>query len=873
MFERQTRQAFPIRNIVVLAVAVLLFFLYLAGKFQAPKTTGPTETGTEKEAKDAGLTPSEWFHVIREYPDFKTNIPSYTTALEALRNQTQDRNGLEGFTAPWAQEGPGNIGARINTIKVHPTNPNIIYIGYSTGGVWKTLNGGLNWFPIFDQQTFLSIGDIELDPQNPNIVYVGTGDPNIGGYPFIGDGLWKSTNGGQSWQHIGLTDQRIISKIVVDPTNPNILYVATMGLPFERNNDRGLYKTINGGLSWQQILFVSNQTGAIDLRMSPADPKVLYVAMWDRIRNNQEGVVTGPNCRIWKTTNSGSSWAVLGGGLPETEKSRIGIDIDRNNANHLVAIYTDVDLTFDTIYESFDAGANWAPMDLIGLDANFQSNFSWYFGKVFINPFKSNNLFAAGVSLWRSDDAGVNWNQGTPDFWTYEVHADKHDMAFIDANTYLLATDGGLYRTTDGGLSWLKIENIPTCQSYRVAYNPFFPDWYYCGLQDNGTTAGNKIDIDQWPRIFGGDGFQAAFHPVNPDIFYVEAQNGAIYGSADGTGFIEDATAGIEQTDRRSWDMQYQISAYDPEIMYTGTYRIYQSYGHLPTWYPISEDLTDGIIFGARFHVITTLHESPLNPENLYVGTSDGNVWHGNPFTPEWTNVTGNLPDRYVSMVKASPTEPDRVYVTHTGYKSNDFTPRIHRSDDKGANWTSIAGDLPNFAINDIFILPGHQDSVLFVGTDAGVYGSLNGGKHWERLGAGMPVVPVYDLELNVEKKTLFAGTYGRSIYSFPIDSLKLGGDVSTSTPGYAHNASLKVTPNLVSAQTTISVENLKSRQVAEIIVSDLSGRIVWKTQCQGFGKHTLPVETQQFPAGMYVVFAQSDGRIWGHEKFVVATK
>lgn len=873
MFERQARQPFPIRNIVVLAVAVLLFFLYLAGKFEKQPAGSVLENKEEKAVKDAGLTPAEWFHLLREYPDFKTNVPAYTQAMTQLRNASQQRGSFEGFTARWTQEGPGNIGARINTIKVHPTNPNIIYIGYSTGGVWKTVDGGQNWFPIFDQQAFLSIGDIELDPQNPNTVYVGTGDPNVSGYPFIGDGLWKSTNGGQSWQHLGLTNQRIISKIVVHPTNANILYVATMGLPFERNNDRGLYKTINGGQSWQQVLFVSDQTGAIDLKISPADPNVLYVAMWDRIRNNQESVVVGNNARIWKTSNAGANWTMLAGGLPETEKSRIGLEIDATNANHLVAIYADTDLTFDTIFESFDAGANWAPMDLIGLDAGFQSNFAWYFGKIFINPYRAHDLFTCGVSLWRSKDAGVNWYQATPDWWTYEVHADKHDMAFISANTYLVATDGGLYKTTDDGQSWLKIENIPTNQAYRVAYNPFFTDFYYCGLQDNGTTAGDKASINEWPRLFGGDGFQTVFHPVNPDIFYFETQDGAIYGTADGTGFIDAATNGIDEADRRSWDMQYQISAHDPEIMYTGTYRIYQSYGHLPTWFPISEDLTDGIVFGARFHVITTLHESPVNPENVYAGTSDGNVWHGNPFTQTWTNISNNLPDRYVSCVKGSPNEADRVFVSHTGYKSNDFTARIHRSDDKGNNWTSISGDLPNFAVNDLLILPGHQDSVLFAATDGGVYGTLNGGQHWERLGAGMPIVPVYDIEWNIDKKTLFAGTFGRSIYSFPLDSLKIGGDVSTSAPGNARNARLHVTPNLVHAQTTITVENLKSRQMAEILVTDLSGRVVWKTQCQGFGKHALPLETQQLPSGMYVVFAQSDGRVWAHEKFVVVAK
>jgi photosystem II stability/assembly factor-like uncharacterized protein len=877
MFQRQARQAFPIRNIVVLAAAVLLFFLYIAQnlrKNDAPAKQERQEAEAEKH-DSSSLEPAEWFHIVREYPDFRPDIKTYAAAMKQAREGVASRNQNQGFSAPWTVQGPGNIGARVNAVKIHPTNPNIIYVGYSGGGLWKTVNGGQSWQPIFDQQNYLSIGAITLDPQNPNIVYVGTGDPNISILPFIGDGVWKSPDGGQTWQHLGLVDQRIITKIVINPSNSNILYASTMGLPFERNNKRGLYKSTNGGQTWQQSLFVSDQAGAIDLEMSPADPNVLYVAMWDRIRNNQESLVSGPNAKIWKTTDAGANWTVLGGGLPEDDQCRIGIDIDRNNANHIVAIYAGVDLSFNNIFESFDAGQSWQPMALQGLDPNFQSNFAWYFGKIWINPFDSNDIIANGVTQWRTNDGGDNWYQAVPDWWTYEVHADGHCVDFFDANTYLLGTDGGLYRTIDAGATWTKIENIPTTQFYRVAYNPFFPDWYYGGAQDNGTTAGNSSAVQDWPRLFGGDGFQAAFHPEDPNIYYFETQNGNIYGTYDGSGNFEDATLGIDPADRKSWDMQYFISANDPDYMYTGTYRVYQGVGHLPFWAPISEDLTDGVIFGDRFHTISTLGESTVNPDHLYVGTTDGNVWVGNPNTSSWTNITGNLPDRYVSSVKASPSEAERVFVSHTGYKANDFTPHIHRSDNAGASWTPISGDLPNFAVNDLLILPGHQDSVIFAGTDAGVYATLNGGAHWERLGAGMPQVPVYDIEFNFEKKTIFAGTHARSIYAFPLDSLKLGTDVSTFTPGGSKSAVMAVLPNLISAGHTakVVIDNLKSKQTADVILTDMNGRLIWQSQCKGYGRHELPLETQSLPAGVYVAFARTDGRVWAHQKIVVAGK
>jgi photosystem II stability/assembly factor-like uncharacterized protein len=868
MFQRQTRQSFPARNIIILGAAVIGMFYFLAKNLRENAVSQPTPSESE-EKKDSTLTPSEWFHVLREYPTFKTDINTYTNALNAARTGVQDRSAYPGFSTPWTVQGPGNIGARVNTIKVHPTNPDIIYIGYSGGGVWKTTNGGASWAPIFDQQSFLAVGDIELDPQNPEIVYIGTGDPNISSYPFIGDGLWKSTNGGQSWQNIGLGAQRIISKIVTHPNNSNILYVATMGLPFERNNQRGLYKTTNGGQSWEQVLFVSDQSGAIDLEMSPSNPNVLYVAFWDRIRNNQESLVSGPASKIWKTTDGGSNWNMLSGGLPEDDQCRIGFDIDRNNANHLIATYAGTNLMFKAMYESFDGGQSWEELLTNGLDPNFQRSFAWYFCKTFINPYNSDQVFNLGVELWRSDDGSENWLQSTPDWWEYIVHADMHDMAFISANTYLLATDGGLYKTTDNAESWTKIENIPTTQLYRVAYNPHNPAWYYGGAQDNGTFGGDQSSITEWPRLYGGDGFQAAFHPEDPNIYYYETQNGGIACTIDGLDFVS-GTEGLDDNDRRNWDMQYIISPNDPEFMYTGTFRVYQSFGHPAFWAPISEDLTDGIIFGARYHTITTLHESPLDPSTLLVGTSDGNVWVGDPFSQTWNNISAGLPDRYVSSVKASTTNANRVFVSHTGYKSNDFTPHIHRSDDRGANWVGISGDLPNIAVNDLLILPGHQDSVIFAATDAGVYGTLDGGGHWERLGTGMPMVAVYDIEFNFEQQTLFAGSHARSIFSFPLDSLQFGNNVSTYAPNGSQPAIMRVTPSLVTDRTTLVIDHLKSKQRADVFITDMQGKLMWQNSCKGYGRHEFPLELSTWPAGVYIAFSRSDSKVWGQQKFVV---
>ncbi len=871
MFQRQARQPFPARNIIILATAVLLFLLYILKNAQKvpPQQAFPIETETADKPKGDSLFPNEWWYLSREYPRLQPDLMAYENALSAVMQSTNQRGGYPGFSLPWTVQGPGNIGARINTIKVHPGNPAIIYIGYSNGGVWKTINGGANWQPIFDDQPYLSISDIELDPKNPETVYVGTGDHNIGAFASPGLGLFKSTDGGKTWKASGLQNQRIVSKIVIDPNNPNTLYAAAMGFHFQKNKDRGLYKSTDGGQSWQQVLFVADQAGIIDVVMAPNNPNILFAASWDRIRNDKIGIVSGTNSRIWKSTDAGKTWTKLDNvKLPSGNQSRIGLAVTPGSPNSVIALQVDSTYNVGGIYQSPDSGQNWIEIPTDSLGEEVMRSFGWYFGKIFINPFNSNDLFVCGVELWRSKDGGKNWYRTTPEWWLYEVHADMHDMAFINAQTFLLATDGGLYKTVNAGETWTKIENNPCSQFYRVAHNPHNPEWYYGGMQDNGTSGGNADVINDWPRLFGGDGFQAQFHPEKEEIFYFETQNGKIWGTEDGS-FLREMTDGMDGKDRRNWDMPYFISTHTPTKMYTGTYRVYRSDSHPAFWSPISEDLTDGNVLGARFHTISAICESPLEEDLLYVGTSDANVWRMDPDF-SWTNITQGLPERYVSSLRASTENRDRVFVTLTGYQAGSNTPHVFRSDDKGKTWQNIAGDLPDMAVNDLFVLPGKRDSVLFVATDFGVYGSMNGGKHWERLGKGLPFVPVYDLEHNPKMRTLVAGTYARSIVTFPLDSLRYSGSVSISEPDNTLQNALTVMPSPANNFIQISVNQAIEPLNTEVLIFDAKGKLVVQQSVGASGVFEERVMTNDYPSGVYCAMLRQQGKVLSHKKFVV---
>ena len=835
---------------------ILLFLLFLSGlawKYWNPTVETYQESAQSLSRLDKKHIPSDEFFMQRAFPDAAFSMKAYTEALQSVKTniKAQPRNNFENFDRAWQVEGPGNLGARINTVAYHPDNTAIIIAGFSSGGLFRTENGGKDWSPVFDDQLFLAIGDIAFDPSNPNTVYAGTGDTNISGFPFLGDGLYKSEDAGLTWENIGLEETRIVSKIIVHPSNSDIVFVSTMGLPFEPTKDRGVYRTVDGGENWQQVLFLGEETGAIDVIFDTEDPTILYAAGWDRMRNSKVSKTHGDGAKIHRSADGGNTWHQLTHILPTEPQGRIGLAASQDA---VFAIYVDSLHDHHNLYRSYDKGLSWAVIPVNESVRESLQGFGWYFGKVRVNPEDRDDITILGVYSNRTLDGGVTW-EVLSRFTNISIHADHHDVVYHPSGKMLLATDGGLYESENKGMDWKDTENIPATQTYRVAFNPHLPDFYYGGFQDNGSAAGNADQINAWEKYNGGDGFTTIFHPTESDIFYSESQRGKIEVTRDGGVTWVTALNGLNFSDRRGWDMPYILSPHDPSVLYTGTHRMYKSTsGTIPNWEVISEDLTDGPIYD-RPQSISTINQSIID-KTLYVGTMDANVWKSEDEGVSWESIQRQLPERAVTDMVASPDDENTVFVTYSGYKDNDFSPHIFRSDDKGASWYSIAGNLPALAINALVVAEGYDNQVLFVGTDGGVFGSLNGGEQWERLGTNMPIVAVYDLVWNTGINTLVAGTFARSILSYSLDEIIEPPSNTLSSVSDIGNteAPLLLFPNPVANQLSLSFSDKVANETVWVELYNIQGQLVQSFNTRIGQGALIQKDVSTFATGTYLI-------------------
>lgn len=826
-----------------------------------------------KESKKTNhLTPNETYLMDKFGAPSEDLIQQHYKLVHSILQHKIRRSNNSVITGNWTQQGPGNIGGRITALAVHPTNQNIIYLGFPNGGVFKTTNGGISWNPVFDDQVTLMIGAIAIDPKNPETVYVGTGDPDISGYPFAGNGIYKSTNGGKTWTNTGLETTRIINQILIDPQDSKVIYVAAMGNPFEPGSARGLYKSTNGGLNWEKVLFISEQTGITNIAIKPGNSQVIYAASWERLRRDDTNVVEGPNSRIQRSKDGGKTWEIIHNGIPEYPYSRIAIEVCKSSPELVYARLVRNDTSFcnggqqiSGLYKSVDGGDHWQQVipdyNNSGLPCDVLGGFGWYFGRIGVNPKNPNDIFLLGVDLYRSLDGGMRWERATPDWWTYEVHADKHEIEFLENGDILLGTDGGLYKLKKNSTEWEDIENIATTQFYRVAYNPNNAANYYGGAQDNGTSAGNAMSINKWESIYGGDGFLPAFHPTDPNIFWCLTQNGGLNQTLDGGISFERFTRGL--SGNRNWDFPYLVSSYSPNIMYSGANRIFKNYNLLEAdWKPISPTLTsNGPYKIISLPSITCMDESTINSKILIAGTNNGNVWICKDSSTNWVNVTSGLPAGYITSVKCSRENDSIFFVSLSNYRNNSLNSLIFKSRDLGKSWQSISGgELTEIPVYDLQIIETKSDIILAAATLLGVYVTNDGSTNWKRVGDNMPLITINDLDINIKNNQLIAGTFARSIMTFPLSEIKRGNPVAGKDI-VANNNGLVMLPNPAVNEVQIDLPKLQGNSKKSLKIMDLNGHIIVQFDNIDQGKSTIRINLNDFVVGIYLVVYQ-EGKI-----------
>ncbi|HTK28867.1 MAG TPA: hypothetical protein VL309_04920 [Vicinamibacterales bacterium] len=683
--------------------------------------------------------------------------------------------------------GPAAMAGRIDDFAVLESNPAVFYVAAATGGLWKTTNNGTTWEVLFnDQDDVVSIGDVAIAPNDANVVWVGTGENNNRQSSSWGTGVYKSTDGGHTWKMSGLADTRHVGRIVVDPVDHDVVYVAALGHLFGPNRERGVYKTTDGGTTWTNVLFVDEDTGATDLAMDPQDNKVLYAATYQRRRSSWGFDGGGPGSAIYKSTDAGRTWSKLTNGLPAGPLGRIGLDIFRANPD---IVYARVEhRTESGIYRTDDAGNTWRKVSSVNPRP-------MYFSQIRVDPADANRLYVLGTWLEISDDGGRTFHEVT------QLHPDHHALWIDPRNPRHVMTghDGGVGISYDRGEHWDWLDNMDLGQFYHVGYDMDTPYGVYGGLQDNDAFGGpsatrrrHGIGNDEWYNVASGDGFEAFADPRNSRIVYAESQGGNVNRVDRPTAerkAIKPQAAPGEPPLRWNWDTPMMLSPHSPDALLMGANRLFRSTDAGHSWTAISPDLTahidretlslmgvsakditlaknDGV---SAYGTITTFSESPKKAGLFYAGADDGTVSMSRDDGRTWTNVSGRVPgvpkNTYVSRVAASAFEEGTAYLTFDGHREDDYTPYVFTTSDYGQTWRSIASDLPKGQVVRCITEDPKNGSVLYLGTEFGLFVSLDRGAHWTRIRSGLPTVPVAEITIHPRDNDMLVATHGRSIW------------------------------------------------------------------------------------------------------------
>lgn len=782
----------PVKSFTLFALFALFAFSALfAFIILTKKGTSYNLSGEVPSSKweSPSIEPNDWMAMQRLYPYDRLNPDAFLAAAQQVKNLMD--NSSPGNN-PWSFSGPDNIGGRITDIESPAGSPSTIYVGAATGGILKTTDLGATWTNLFTGVPVISVGDIAIDPNNSQVLYCGTGEANSSSFSFLGNGIYKSTDAGASWQNMGLTHSAYIGRVIVDYSNSQRVFVAACGNLFSATDERGVYRSNDGGLTWQRVLYINDSTSAIDLVQHPTNPQIIYASMWERIRGLTYRQSFGESSGLWKSIDGGTTWSELTNGLPiGNEVGRIGIAIAKSNPDILYAFY-DLPNYEVAVFKTVNGGQSWT-RTIDGNLYNMNSNFGWYFGQVRVDPENPDRVFVMGVSLFRSDNGGNSWS----DISQYTIHVDHHAMYFDESNNRIIeGNDGGLYLSGNYGNSWTKINNLPLTQFYAIDIDYLLPQRIYGGTQDNNTIRTLTGGTSDWQPILGGDGMYTLVDHTNSNTIYAEYQWGNLYRSDDG-GSSMNYIAGPMSGDRVNWSAPLAMHPIDPSILYFGTYRVWKSTDKGDNWLPVSNDLTEGI--DQYFYTITTIAVSTVNPSIVIAGTGDGKVHVSTNNGVSWQNISAGLPNRWVTRVASDPFNAQTIYVTLSGFRWDEALPHVFKSINLGSSWTDITGNLPEFPVNDIVLDPDLPGRII-VATDAGLYGTTNGGQSWQWVWDELPAVPVYALKIHEPTRTIVAGTYGLSSYKAQLNDLMTG--VSPLTGPVTLN--LSADPNPFETSTTL---------------------------------------------------------------------
>lgn len=688
------------------------------------------------------------------------------------------------------------MSGRIADLAIHPNDENIWYVAVGSGGVWKTINAGTTWKPIFDKEKSYSIGCVTIDHNDPNRIWVGTGE-NVGGrHVGFGDGIYLSRDGGQNWKNMGLPQSEHISRIIVHPDNSEVVWLAVQGPLWNKGGERGLYKTTDGGESWQRVLGDDEWTGVTDIVIDPRNPLVLYAATWDRHRTVAAYMGGGPGTGLHKSMDGGQTWEALKKGLPESNMGKIGLAISSQNPDELYAVI-ELDHRKGGVYKSSDGGMTWVKQS----DVVSGATGPHYYQELYACPHEHDRLYLMDNNVQISEDGGKTFRRMKEEF----KHGDNHAIAFRkdDEDYLLVGSDGGLYESFDLAETWRFFDNLPLTQFYKIAVDDAEPFYnVYGGTQDNSTEGGPSrtdnaqgIQNSDWRVVLNWDGHQPATEPGNPDIMYGQRQQGTLTRIDLSTGEIVDVQPQPgegEVYERYNWDAPILISPHSPTRVYFASQRLWRSDDRGDTWTSLSGDLTRNEnrlelpIMGRRqswdnawdlyamsnYNTITSIAESPVKADLIYIGTDDGLIHVTKDGGNNWRQIqTEDLPGApsraYVNDIKADLFDENVVYLALDNHKTGDYAPYIYKSIDQGKTWTSISNNLPDRHLIWRIVQDHVQPKLMFLGTEYGVFFTIDGGATWTQLKGKLPTISFRDLAIQRRENDLVCGSFGRSIYIF----------------------------------------------------------------------------------------------------------